>query len=103
MASATSVTLPPIPNGTFIGDTAVDLADVIFSILAELVPRSKHPGRPRGWYAEPAVQADMSASLKQRGGTRRSPHTNHSNGILREVVKIDGENLEKVNKTAVLS
>ena len=30
VASATSAALPPIPNGTYIGDIAADMADVMF-------------------------------------------------------------------------
>ena len=32
--------LPPIPDGTCISDIATDMADVMFSTAAELVPRS---------------------------------------------------------------
>ena len=37
--------LPPIPDGICTSDIATDMADVILSTAAELVPRSK---RPRG-------------------------------------------------------
>ena len=35
--------LPPIPDGTCINDIATDMADVVLSTAAELVPRSKRP------------------------------------------------------------
>ena len=45
VANATVDALPLISDGTFIGDIATDMADVMLSTTAELVPRSK---RPRG-------------------------------------------------------
>ena len=45
VANAMVDALPPIPDGTCIGDIATDMADVMLSTAAELVPRSK---RPRG-------------------------------------------------------
>ena len=45
VANAMVDALPPIPDGTFISDIATDMADVMLSITADLVPRSK---RPRG-------------------------------------------------------
>ena len=45
VASATSTALPPIPSGTYIGDIAADMIDVMLSTAAELAPR---PKRPRG-------------------------------------------------------
>ena len=39
--------LPPIPDGTCISDIATDMADVMFSTAAELVPRSKRPREHR--------------------------------------------------------
>ena len=46
VANARVDALPPIPDGTYTDDIATDMADVILSTTAELVPpRSK---RPRG-------------------------------------------------------
>ena len=45
VANAMVYALPPLPDGTCIGDIATDMADVMLSIAAELLPRSK---RPRG-------------------------------------------------------
>ena len=45
VANAMVDALPPIPDGNCIGDIATDMADVMLSTAAELVPRSK---RPRG-------------------------------------------------------
>ena len=62
VASATSAELPPILNGTCIGDIAAGMADVMLSIAAELAPRPKRPREPQGWCADPGVQADMNAA-----------------------------------------
>ena len=62
VASETSAALPPIPNGTCIGDIAADMADVILSITAELAPRSKRPHRAQGWCADSGVQAEMKSA-----------------------------------------
>ena len=43
VANAIVDALPPIPDGTCIGDIAADMADVMLSAAAELVPRSKRP------------------------------------------------------------
>ena len=48
VANATSAALPPIPNGTCIGDIAADMADVMLSIAAGLAPRPKRPRGPQG-------------------------------------------------------
>ena len=45
VANAMCATLSPIPDGTCISDIATDMAHVMLSTAAELVPRSK---RPRG-------------------------------------------------------
>ena len=45
VANAMVDALPPIPDGTCISDIATDMADVMHSTAAELVPRSK---RQRG-------------------------------------------------------
>ena len=45
IANAMVDALPPLPDGSCISDIATDMADVMLSTAAELVPRSK---RPRG-------------------------------------------------------
>ena len=54
--------LPPIPDGTCIGDIATDMADVMLSTAAELVPRSKRPRGAQGWCAGLGVEAEMNAA-----------------------------------------
>ena len=54
--------LPPIPDSTCIGDIATDMADVMLSTAAELVPRSKRPRGAQGWCAGPGVEAEMNAA-----------------------------------------
>ena len=44
VANAMVTALPPMPDGTcIIRDIATDMADVVLSTAAELVPRSKRP------------------------------------------------------------
>ena len=43
VANAMVTALPPIPDGTCISDIATDMADVMLSTAAELVPRPKRP------------------------------------------------------------
>ena len=100
---ATSAALPSIPNVTYIGDIADDMADVMLSIAAELAPRSKRPRGAQGWCADPGVQAEMNAAWQQREEARRSLHADPTNGSLRKAAKTAGKKFEKVRKTAVLS
>ena len=67
--------LPPIPDGTCIGDTATDMADAMLSTAAELVPRSKRPCGAQGWCAGPGVEAEMNAAWQQREEARRHLRT----------------------------
>ena len=53
---------PPFPDGTCISDIATDMADVMLSTAAELVPRSKRPRGARGWSAGPGVEAEMNTA-----------------------------------------
>ena len=48
VANAMVDALPPTPDGTGIGDIAIDMADVMLSTATELVPRSKRPRRAQG-------------------------------------------------------
>ena len=96
--------LPPIPDGTCIGDIATDMADVMLStVAAELVPRSKRPRGAQGWCAGPGVAAEMNAARQQREGARWHLRAEPHNSNLRKVVKMAGKNLWKVRKAAVLS
>ena len=64
--------LSPIPDGTCISDIAADMADVMLSTAAELVPRSTRPRGAQRWCARPGVEAEMNEAWQQRevrGGT----------------------------------
>ena len=63
--------LPPIPDGTCISDIATDMADVMFSTAAELVPRSKLPRGAQSWCTGPGVEAEMNAAWQQSEEARR--------------------------------
>ena len=62
---------PPIPDGTCISDIATDMAEVMFSTAADLVPCSKRPRGAQGWCAGPGVEAEMNAAWQQREEVRR--------------------------------
>ena len=103
VANAMVDALPTIHDGTCISDIATDMADVMLSTAAELVPRSKCPRGAQGWCAGPGGEAEIDAAWQQREETRRhlraEPHTSN----LRKVVKMAGKNVWKVRKAAVLS
>ena len=73
VASAKSAALPPISNGTCIGDIAADMADDMLSIAAELAPCSKLPRGAQGWCADPGVQAEMNAGITAERGGEEEP------------------------------
>ena len=102
VANAMVDALPPIPDGACIGDIATDMADVMPSTAAELVPRSKRPRGAQGWCAGPGVEAEMNAAWQQREEARRHLRAEH-NSNLRKAVKMTGKNLRKVRKAAELS
>ena len=81
VANAMFDTLPPIPYGTCISDIATDMADVMLSTAAELVPRSKRPRGGQGWCAGPGVEAEINAAWQQREDARRhlsaEPHNSN--------------------------
>ena len=79
VANAIVDALPPIPDGTCISDIATDMADVMLSTVAELVPRSKRPRRAQGWCAGPGVEAEMNAAWLQREEARRHLRTEPHN------------------------
>ena len=95
--------LPPIPDGTCFSDIAIDMAEVMFSTAAELVPRSKRPRGAQGWCTGPGVEADMKAAWQQREEARRHLLAEPHNSNLRKAVKRAGKNLRKVRKAAALS
>ena len=103
VANAMVDALPPIPDGTCIGDIATDMADVMLSSAAELVPRSKRPLGAQSWCAGPGVEIEMNAAWQQKEDARRhlraEPHTSN----LRKVVKMAGKKVRKVREAAVLS
>ena len=103
VASAMVDALPPIPDGTCIGDIATDMVDVMLSTAVELVPRFKRPRGAQGWCAGPGVEAEMNAAWLQREGARRHLRAEAHSSNLRKVVKMAGKNLRKVCKAAVLS
>ena len=62
VANAMVAALPPIPDGTCISDIAIDMADVMLSIAAELAPRSERPRGAQGWCVWPGVEAELNAA-----------------------------------------
>ena len=95
--------LPPIPDGTCISDIAADMANVVLSTTAELVPRSKHPRGAQGWCAGPGVEAEMNSACQQREEARRHLRAEPHIINLRKAVKMAEKKLRKVRKAAVLS
>ena len=102
VANAMFDALPPIPDGTCISDIAIDMADAMLSIAAVLVPHSKRPRGAQGWCAGPGVEAKMDAAWQQREEARRHLRAEPHSSNLRKAVKMDGKNLRKVRKAAVL-
>ena len=102
-ANAMVTALPPIHDCTCISDIATDMADDMFSTAAELAPRSKRPRGAQCWCAGPGVEAETNASWQQREEARRRLRVETHNSNLRKAVKMAGENLRKVHKSAVLS
>ena len=103
VANAMVDALPPIPNGTCIGDIATDMVDVMLSTAAELVPRSNRPRGAQSWCAGPGVEAEMNAAWQQREEARRHLRAKPHNSNLRKVVTMAGKNLRKVRTAAVQS
>ena len=103
VANAMVDALPPIPDGTCISDIATDMADVMLSTAAELVPRSKRPRGAQGWCAGPGMEAEMNAAWQQREEARRHLRAEPLNSNLQKSVKMARKNLWKVRKVAVLS
>ena len=95
--------LPPIPDGICNSDIATNMAEVMLSTPADLVPRSKRPRGAQGWCAGPGVEAEMNAAWQQKEEARRHQRAEPHNSNLRKAVKMAGKNLRKVRKAAVLS
>ena len=91
VANAMVDALPPIPDGTWVGPIATDMADVMIFTAAELVPRSKRPRGAQGWCAGPGVKAEMSEAWQQREDARRHLRAKPHNSNLRKVVKMAGK------------
>ena len=84
--------LPPFHDDTYIlSDIATDMADVMFSTAAELVPRSKRPRGAQGWCAGPGVEAEMNAAWQEREEARRHLREEPHNSNLRKAVKMAGK------------
>ena len=62
VANAMVDALPPISDGSCISDIATDMADVMLSTAAEMVPRPKRPRGAQGWFTGPGVEAEMNAA-----------------------------------------
>ena len=81
VANAMVDALPPIPDGTCIGGIATDMADVMLSTTAKLVPRFKRQRGAQGWCAGPGMEAEMNAPWQQREDARRhlraEPHNSN--------------------------
>ena len=103
VANAMVDALPPIPDGTCISDIATDMAEVMFSTAADLVPRSKRPRGAQGWCAGSGVEAEMTGAWQQIEDTRRHLRAEPHNSNLRKAVKMAGKKLRKVRQAAVLS
>ena len=103
VANAMVDALPPIPDGTCISDIATDMADVMLSTAAEMVPLSKRPRGAQGWCAGPGLETKMNAVWQQREEARRNPRAEPNDSNLRKTVKMAGKNLWKVRKAVVLS
>ena len=88
VANAMVDALPPTPGGTRISDIAIDMANVMLSTAAELVPRSKHPRGAQDWCVGPGVEAEMNAAWQQREEASRHLRAEPHNSNLRKAVKM---------------
>ena len=103
VANAMVDALPPILDGTCISDIATDMADVMLSTVAELVPRSKCPRGAQGWCTGSGMETERNAAWQEREEARRHLLAEPHNSNLRKAVKMAGKNCRKVRKAAVLS
>ena len=84
VANAMVDPLPSISDGTCIGDIATNMADVMLSIAAELVPRSKRPLVAQGWCTGPGVEIEMNTAWQPREEARRHLCADPHNSNLRK-------------------
>ena len=88
VANAMIDALPPIRGDACISDIATDMADVMLSAAAELVPHSKRPRGAQGWCAGPGVETGMNAAWQERKEARRHLRAEPNSSILRKAVKM---------------
>ena len=91
VANAMVDALPPILDSTCIGDIATDMADVMLSTAAEMVPRSKRPRGAQSWCAGPGVEDEMNAAWQQREEARRHLRAEPHSSNLRKAIKMAGK------------
>ena len=103
VANAMAPALRPIPDGTCISDIATDMADVVRSIAAELLPRCKRSREAQGRCAGPGAAANVSAAWQKREEARRHLHAEPQNSNHRKAANMDIKNLWEVRKAAVRS
>ena len=87
VANTMADALLPIPEGTSISNIATDIADVMLSTAAILVPRSKLPRGAQGRCAGPGVKTEMNAAWQQREEARRHPRAKPHNSNRRKAAK----------------
>ena len=90
-ANAMVDALPPVPDGICISDIATDMADVMLSTAAKLIPRSKRPREAQGWCLGPGVEDEMNAAWQQREETRRHLRADPHNSNIRKAGKMAGK------------
>ena len=71
----------PIPDCTCISDIATDMADVILSTAAELVPPYKRQRGAQAWCSEFGAEVEMNVAWQQREEAMRhlraEPHSSN--------------------------
>ena len=103
VANAMVDALPPVPDGTCIGDIVTGMADVMLSTAAELVPPSKRPRGAQGWCVGPGVEDEMNAAWQQREEATRHLRAEPHSSNLQKAVKMAAKKLREVHKASVLS
>ena len=91
VANAMGDVPPPISEAICIGDIAIDMANVMLSTAAELVPRSRRQRGAQGWCAGPGVEAEMNAAWQKGDDARRHLRAEPHNSNLRKAVKMTGQ------------
>ena len=98
VANAMVDALPPIHDVTYISNIATDMAEVMLSTAADLVPRSKRPRGAQGWCAAPGVETEMNEAWQQREEARRHLRAEPPNSNLRKAVKMAGKNFGRCGR-----